>query len=110
VTVTIVGAGNMGRGIGKRVAAAEADFTIVDSDPAKAEELARELRERCRGEGERQRGPAGEPPQGEVVVLAVYYGAARDVVEQYGDALSGKIGRHQQPRRRRDLRRLGHSL
>jgi 8-hydroxy-5-deazaflavin:NADPH oxidoreductase len=91
VTVTIVGAGNMGRGIGTRLAAAGADVEIVDTDASEAEELAREVSGAAGADGRVSAGDAGEPPRGEVVVLAVYYASAREVVEQYGDALSGKI-------------------
>lgn len=41
--VTIIGAGNMGRGIGTRVVAGGHDVEIVDRDPEDAQRLAREL-------------------------------------------------------------------
>ena len=41
--VTIVGAGNMGRGIGTRAVAGGHEVEIVDRDPAEAERLAEEL-------------------------------------------------------------------
>ena len=42
--VTIVGAGNMGRGIATRLAAGGHAVTFVDTDTAKAEAVAAELR------------------------------------------------------------------
>ena len=44
MNVTIIGAGNMGRGIGHRMVAGGHDVTIVDRDPEEAERLAEELR------------------------------------------------------------------
>ena len=41
--VTIVGAGNMGRGIGTRVVAGGHQVEIVDRDPADAQQLAGDL-------------------------------------------------------------------
>jgi 8-hydroxy-5-deazaflavin:NADPH oxidoreductase len=44
MNVTIIGAGNMGRGIGHRLVAGGHDVTVVDRDPEEAEQLAEELR------------------------------------------------------------------
>ena len=44
-TVTILGAGNMGRGIGTRAVAGGHQVEIVDRDQAEAEKLASELGE-----------------------------------------------------------------
>src|SRR5215211_2163700 len=41
--VTIVGAGNMGRGIGTRAVAGGHQVEIVDRDPAEAQQLAKDL-------------------------------------------------------------------
>jgi 8-hydroxy-5-deazaflavin:NADPH oxidoreductase len=82
---TIVGAGNMGRGIGTRVATGGHDVEIVDRDPAEAQRLAQEL------------GPSatalepGTPFGGDVVVFAVYYPGIKDAVRQYADQLAGKV-------------------
>jgi 8-hydroxy-5-deazaflavin:NADPH oxidoreductase len=42
--VTVIGAGNMGRGIGHRLVAGGQSVTIVDRDPEEAGQLAEELR------------------------------------------------------------------
>ena len=70
--VTIIGAGNMGRGIGHRIVAGGHSVTIVDRDPEEAGELAEELR-------------------GEVVVLAVYYPGNLELARDLGDSLAGKV-------------------
>jgi Trk K+ transport system NAD-binding subunit len=51
MNVTIIGAGNMGRGIGHRLVAGGHDVTVVDRDPEEAGRLAEELR----GAGQRDR-------------------------------------------------------
>jgi 3-hydroxyacyl-CoA dehydrogenase len=51
MNVTIIGAGNMGRGIGHRLVAGGHSVTIVDRDPEEAGRLAEELR----GAGRRDR-------------------------------------------------------
>jgi predicted dinucleotide-binding enzyme len=83
--VTIVGAGNMGRGIGTRVVAGGHQVEIVDNDPAEARQLAEEL-----GGGASALEPGGVLG-GEVVVFAVYYPGIKDAVRQYADQLAGKV-------------------
>jgi hypothetical protein len=84
VQVTIVGAGNMGRGIGMRAVAGGNEVEIVDRSPEDARTLAEEL-----GGGStavEQGGPFG----GDLVVLALYYASIAEAVEQYGDQLKGR--------------------
>ena len=83
--VTIVGAGNMGRGIGTRAVAGGHEVEIVDRDPAEAQKLAGEL-----GDAATALEP-GAPFGGEVVVFALYYPGNKDAVQQYADQISGKI-------------------
>jgi NADPH-dependent F420 reductase len=83
--VTIVGAGNMGRGIGTRVVSEGHQVEIVDRDPAEAQQLAKDLG------GSASALDPGAPFGGEVVVLAVYYPAILDAVRQYADQLAGKV-------------------
>jgi predicted dinucleotide-binding enzyme len=82
--VTIVGAGNMGRGIGTRVIAGGHQVEIVDRDPADAQQLAEDLG------GSAAALDPGAPFGGEVVVFAVYYPGIKDAVGQYADQLAGK--------------------
>jgi 8-hydroxy-5-deazaflavin:NADPH oxidoreductase len=83
--VTIVGAGNMGRGIGTRAAAGGHQVEIVDHDPAESGKLAQELG------GSTTALESEAPFGGEVVVFAVYYPGIKDAVRQYADRLTGKV-------------------
>jgi NADPH-dependent F420 reductase len=85
VKVTIVGAGNMGRGIGIRVVAGGHQVEIVDRDPTEAHKLAGEL-----GSAATALDP-GARFGGQVVVLAVYYPGIKDAVQHYADQLAGKV-------------------
>jgi 8-hydroxy-5-deazaflavin:NADPH oxidoreductase len=55
--VTIIGAGNMGRGIGTRALAGGHEVAIVDNDPAEGKALADELGGHVRSRGARE-GPS----------------------------------------------------
>jgi NADPH-dependent F420 reductase len=83
--VTIIGAGNMGRGIATRAVTGGHAVEILDRDPAEAERLAGEL-----GASATALEP-GAPFGGEVVVLAVYYPGIKDLVRQYSNKLAGKV-------------------
>ena len=83
--VTIIGAGNMGRGVGTRVVAGGHELEILDRDPAEAQKLADELG----GGATALDGPGGIG--GEVVVMALYYPGIKDAVQQYADELGGKV-------------------
>jgi predicted dinucleotide-binding enzyme len=84
--VTIIGTGNMARGIGSRVLAGGHNLTVVGKDEERARAVLRDL-----GGENAETAASGEPIGGDVVVLAVYYDDARDAVQQYGDQLDGKV-------------------
>ena len=86
--VTIIGAGNMGRGIGTRLVAGGNDVTILDTDPDEARQLAEELDQ---DGGAAVGGAPGDPLTGEVVVLALWYEAVEAAAERYADQLDGKV-------------------
>ena len=86
--VTIIGAGMMGRGIGTRLLAGGTDVELIDKDPASAGRLAQELAGQNKASA--TVGEAGRLG-GEIIVLALPYGAAADVVTEYGEQLIGKI-------------------
>jgi 8-hydroxy-5-deazaflavin:NADPH oxidoreductase len=82
--VTIIGTGNMARGIGTRVLAGGHDLTVVGKDKEGAEAVVADI-------GGGATAGADDPVEGDVVFLAVYYPDARGAVERYGDQLAGKV-------------------
>jgi predicted dinucleotide-binding enzyme len=82
--ISIIGNGNMARGIATRALAAGLTVEILGQDQTKAKELAANL-----GTGVTF-GTTADAPQGGIVVLAVPFDAAKSVVSAYGDALAGK--------------------
>lgn len=83
--ITIIGTGNMARGIAARALAGGHTVTLLGHEPGKADELAGEL------SGDVRTGSVGDALAGDVVVLAIPYTAMDDVVGAYGDQLSGKV-------------------
>lgn len=91
MNVTIIGAGNMARGIGTRLVAGGNDVQVIDRDPAEAEALAGQLTAGAADGGSATAtGPEGEVT-GDVVVLAMYYPGVRDAVAEYADRLAGRV-------------------
>jgi predicted dinucleotide-binding enzyme len=84
-TISIIGAGNMASAIGTRAAKHGHTVEIMSRNTAKAQALADQI-----GNGATV-GAFGERPAGDIVVVAVLYSGAVDVVKQYGDALAGKV-------------------
>jgi predicted dinucleotide-binding enzyme len=82
--ITIIGNGNMARGIATRAIAAGKKVEILGQDAAKAQALANELG------ADISFGTTAGAPQGSIVVLAVPFDAAKAVVSAYGDQLAGK--------------------
>ena len=82
--ITIIGSGNMARAIGTRAVAAGRTLQILGRTPVNAAKLAAELG------GDTTSGGLGEIPEGDIVVLALYFGPAKEVATHYGDTLSGK--------------------
>jgi 8-hydroxy-5-deazaflavin:NADPH oxidoreductase len=84
MNITIIGPGNMGRGIGTRAVAGGHEVQIIGSDPEQAQALAEEL-----GSGTTAGGP-DDDLTGELVVIALYYPGTKEAGQQYGDRLAGK--------------------
>jgi predicted dinucleotide-binding enzyme len=82
--ITIIGTGNMARGIATRALARGHTVTLLGTESGKAEALAGELSGDARG------GAFGDALVGDVVVLAIPYTAIDDVLSRYGDQLAGK--------------------
>jgi len=79
--VSIIGAGNMARGIGTRVLAGGNELELVARNREAAQTLADDL----------GGGTVSDSASGDVVVLAIPYGAAADVIGAHGDELRGKV-------------------
>ena len=82
--ITIIGTGNMARGIATRALAGGHTVTLLGTTGEKAQVLAGELT------GDVRAGAVGDPLSGDLVVLAVWYQALDDVLGRYGDGLAGK--------------------
>jgi NADPH-dependent F420 reductase len=89
--VTVIGAGNMGRGIGHRLVAGGHSVTIVDRDPEEAGQLAEELGGAGEGGATVEAAGRGGEPRGEVVILAVYYPGTLEAAREQGERLAGKV-------------------
>jgi predicted dinucleotide-binding enzyme len=83
--ITIIGTGNMARGIATRALAGGHAVTLLGTEKAKADALAAEL------PGEVGAGQVGDPLAGDVIVFAVWYQAVSDLLARYGDQLDGKV-------------------
>lgn len=85
MNVSIIGTGNMARGIGHRLVAGGHAVTVIGRDMEDAQQLAAELGALASARG------LDEDLQGEVVVLAVWYAAVADIVGKLGQRLADKI-------------------
>lgn len=81
--ITIIGTGTMGSAIADVANAAGADIQVLGT----SEEKARALAGRVGGAA----GTVGDDVTGEIVVLAVPYGALATIAGTYGAALDGKV-------------------
>jgi predicted dinucleotide-binding enzyme len=84
-SISFIGVGGMAQAIAARAVAGGNAVELIGRDAAKAKGLAATL-----GSGATV-GTFGAAPVGDIVVLAVPYTSAVQVVAQYGDALAGKV-------------------
>jgi 8-hydroxy-5-deazaflavin:NADPH oxidoreductase len=91
MNVTIIGAGNMGRGIGTRLVAGGHSITFVDASPETAEKTAAEVKASAQDGAKVSTASLGEAELGDVVVLAVWYGTNIEIAKQLGAKLAGKV-------------------
>jgi predicted dinucleotide-binding enzyme len=82
--ITIIGTGNMARGIATRALAGDNAVTLLGHETADAPTLAADLN------GDVATGTVGDPISGELVVLAIPYEAIGDVLGRYSGQLDGK--------------------
>ena len=91
MNVTIIGAGNMGRGIGTRAAAGGHSVTFVDANPEAAEKTAADVQAAAKNGATVSTASIGDVKLGDVVVFAVWYGVNLDLAKQLGSKLAGKV-------------------
>jgi hypothetical protein len=84
-SISIIGLGGMARAIATRAVEGGNTVEVIGRDAAKANGLAAELG------GSATAGAFGATPAGDIVVSAVPYASAAQVLAQFGDALADKI-------------------
>lgn len=89
--ITIVGAGNMARGIATRALAGGHHVTVTAKDPGKAVRLVDELRKQDHGEGRAAAADESAVDAADIVVLAVPFDAAEQLAAVYGPRIAGKV-------------------
>ncbi len=83
--ISIIGSGGIAAAVGGLAANAGHAVEIISRDPARAEALAKRIG------GGATAGVFGAVPAGDLVLLAIPYSFVLGAVEQYGQALGGKI-------------------
>jgi NADPH-dependent F420 reductase len=91
VDVTVIGAGNMGRGLGHVLVRGGHSVTVVDRDPEEAGRLAEELRGAARGGATVDAEAPGAGRRDDVVVLAVWYPSSLEAARGLGEELEGRV-------------------
>ncbi|WP_454051597.1 NADPH-dependent F420 reductase [Cellulomonas sp. Marseille-Q8402] len=80
-SVTIIGAGTIGGAVARLALQAGAQVQVLTRDPAKAAAVDAAVTP----------GTVGDPVTGDVVVLALPYGALEEVVGRYPDGFAGRV-------------------
>ncbi len=91
MNTTIIGTGNMARGIGTRLVAAGHSVTLVSRDPKADAEILAALKAAAQKGASVQVAALDSPLKGDIVFLAVPYSAAEDLARQLKNQLKGKI-------------------
>lgn len=91
MNVTILGSGNMARAIATRLLAGGNSVRFLDREPDNAMALAKELSPLLKVDATVQSGLLGSPIADPVVISALFYPVARDVIRSNKDQLAGKI-------------------
>ena len=90
MNVTIIGSGNMARGIGTRLLSGGHSVTYMDRQPEKAKAAASEVASQATKGAQAEGLALGSPIKDEMVILAIPYGATGEVIERLGKQLDGK--------------------
>ncbi|RPI94394.1 MAG: NADP oxidoreductase [Chloroflexi bacterium] len=91
MNVTIIGPGNMGRAIGTRAVAGGHSVTFVGKTPEGAEKAAEQVKSSAKKGAKVSTANLADVELGDVVVLALWYGANMDVTKQLGAKLADKV-------------------
>ncbi len=91
MNITILGSGNMARGIATRLLAGGNNVTLLGRTPDKVAALAQELAPAARKGATVKAAALGSPLSDPVIINAIGYPAALDVVRSYGAQLNGKV-------------------
>ena len=91
MNVTIIGAGNMGKGIGTRAVAGGHSVIFVDANPEVAEKAVADVKASAKKGAKVSSSSIGDAQLGDVVVLAVWYGTNIEIAKQLGSKLAGKV-------------------
>ncbi|HUH99369.1 MAG TPA: NAD(P)-binding domain-containing protein [Anaerolineales bacterium] len=91
MNVTIIGAGQMGRGLGARFVSGGHSVTFRDAIPEAAEKTAAAVKPLARKGAKVAVAGLDDAELGEVVVLALWYGANIQVAQALGAKLAGRV-------------------
>ncbi|MEJ2350969.1 MAG: NAD(P)-binding domain-containing protein [Anaerolineales bacterium] len=91
MNITIIGAGNMARGIATRLLAAGNNVTLMGRSPEKVGDLAGQLGSAAKNGATVKTAPYGSAVSDDVVVLAVPFPADTSILKEFGDKLGGRI-------------------
>lgn len=91
MNVTIIGTGNMGKGIGTRLIKAGHHLTLINDDRASATALANELKGSAAPNTSVTVSSYEESVHDDIVILAVWYPVNLRVAAQLKDQLAGKL-------------------
>jgi 8-hydroxy-5-deazaflavin:NADPH oxidoreductase len=91
MNISIIGSGNMARGIATRMLAGGNSVTIVGRNPEKVGDLVAQLRSAAKGGAIVDTSAYGSVIGNDMVVLALPYPVDVSVVKEYGSKLNGKI-------------------
>ena len=91
MNVTIIGSGNMGRGIGTRAVVGGHSVNFVGRNLEVLEKVAVEVRAFAKDGAKVSTATLNEAEFGDVVVFAVWYGTNLELAKQLGNRLAGKV-------------------
>ena len=91
MNVTIIGSGNMGRGIGTRAVMGGHSVNFVGRNLEVLEKVAVEVRTFAKNGAKVSTATVDEAEFGDVVVFAVWYGTNLELAKQLGNRLAGKV-------------------